>query len=243
MSKYAIRLGAVALASAAALAAGTTTGAATASTPSLSAIQAKARADITLRVNDLNAAIAKVNAAKHLGSGAPSLDTYLQRDIAPLQALETKIDGDTSVTQAEQDDSSIFIDFRVLALVLPAARQAADADAITNGAVPTLTTDSGKAQSHVNGTNEATLQPMINTLNSDISGATNAASGVAGTVMSYVPSQWNANHGLLTATKDQLSTANTDVKNAISELRQIRQYLKSSHPAGPQTTAPTTATS
>jgi hypothetical protein len=240
MSKSAIRLGAVALASAAALSAGATAGAATPSPPSLSAIQAKARADINLRVNDLNAAIQKVNGAKHLGSDQQSLDTYLQRDIAPLQALETKIDNDTSVTQAEQDYATIFSDFRVLALVLPAARQAADADVVTTAAAPALTSDSGKAQSHVNSTNQSTLQPMINSLNTDISGATAAASGVAGTVMSDVPSQWNANHSLLSPTKDKLSTAKSDVKNAVSELRQIHQYLESSRSAGPRTTTPTT---
>ena len=40
---------------------------------SLATIQAKAAAAITLRVNDLNAAIAKVNGTSHLGSSGASL--------------------------------------------------------------------------------------------------------------------------------------------------------------------------
>ncbi len=233
MSKHAWRVGAAALTSAAALATvATTTASAASTTPaSLSGIQAKAVAAITLRINDLNAGIAKVNGAKDLGPGQTTLANYLSVDIPRLQALGTKIAGDTTVTQAEADYSSIFVDYRVLALVLPAAAQAGDADRITYTVVPALTANSAKAQSHVNAANEATLQPMIDTLNTDISGATSATAGLASTVLAYVPSQWNANKSLLAPSKSSLQTANGDVKNARSELQQIAQYLKSSHPA------------
>ena len=63
---------------------------------SLSGIQAKAAAAISLRVNDLNAAITKVKADSRLGSDNAALATYLQADIAPLQALGQTIAGDTS---------------------------------------------------------------------------------------------------------------------------------------------------
>jgi hypothetical protein len=248
MSKQAWRIGAGILTSATiagALAWANPAGAATPDT--LSGIQAKAAAAITLRINDLNAAIAKVNADEYLGSGQATLDSYLQIDIPRLEALGSKIAADTTLTQAESDYSSIFTDYRVLALVLPAAWQAAEADRITNTDVPKLTAFSTKAQSHVNATNQATLQPMIDALNSDISGATNAASGVASTVLSYVPSQWNANHALLDPTKASLAMATGDVKNGWNEEQQIIQYLKSSRPAlktapaTPATTAPTTS--
>jgi hypothetical protein len=229
--------------SAAALAAiATTAGADNTTTPaSLSGIQAKAAAAITLRINDLNAAIAKVNSAKDLGSGQGTLDNYLAVDIPRLQTLGTKIAADTALSEAEADYQSIFTDYRVLALVLPAAELAADADRITNTAVPGLTAFSAKAQSHVNASNQAILQPMIDTLNNDISGATNATSGLAGTVLVYVPSQWNANNALLNPSKASLQTGTSDVKNALSEVQQIRQYLKSSRPAA-KTAQTTTST-
>jgi hypothetical protein len=254
MSKQAWRIGAGAFTSAAiagALAWVNPAGAASTSTPdTLSGIQAKAAAAISLRINDLNAAIAKVNADEYLGSGQATLDNYLGVDIPRLETLGSKIAADTTVDQAKSDYSSIFSDYRVLALVLPAAWQAADADRITNTDVPKLTAFSAKAQSHVNATNQATLQPMIDALNGDISGATNAASGVASTVLSYVPSQWNANNALLDPTKSSLQTANAAVKNGWNEEQQITQYLKSSRPAlktaptttTPTTTAPTTTT-
>jgi hypothetical protein len=217
-------------------------GAATAPTPdSLSGLQAKAAAAISVRIGDLNSAIAKVNADEYLGSGQATLDSYLQVDIPRLEALGSKIAADTTVDQARADYSSIFTDYRVLALVLPAAWQAAEADRITNSNVPNLTAFSTKAQSHVNAGNQATLQPMIDSLNRDISGATNAASGVASTVLSYVPSQWNANNSLLDPSKASLQTANGDVKNGWGDEKQIVQYLKSSRPAiKAAPTAPTT---
>jgi hypothetical protein len=244
MSTHRIRLGVIALGSAASLAAGVVNAGATtssAATPaSLSSIQAKAAAAITTRVNDLNRAVAKVNANKALGADQNTLDAYLQRDITPLGALGAKIAADTTVTQAQADTQSIFTDYRVLALVLPAARLAADADDITVSAIPELTAFSAKAQSHVTSANQATLQPMITTLNTDISGATSATSGLASTVLGYVPSQWNANHALLSPSKASVQTANGAVKNARDEVQQIRQYLKSAHPAVAPTT-PTTA--
>ncbi|HEY1826804.1 MAG TPA: hypothetical protein VGF87_02230 [Acidimicrobiales bacterium] len=235
MSKFVIRLGAAALASAAALAtSGAMAGASTASTQTpqtLAQIQAKAATAISDRVNDLNAAVAKVNANKNLGSDAATLDAYLQRDLGPLQALGTKIAGDTTVSQAQADYQDIFEDYRVYALVLPAAWQAGNADGITVTAVPALQSFSSKAQSKVNATNQATLQPMIDSLNTDISGATSNSSGVSSTVMSYTPLDWNNNHSILSATKATLTTANGDVKSARSEVQQIRQFLKQSRPA------------
>ena len=55
--------------------------------------------------------------------------SYLGADIAPLQQLNQTIQGDTTVQQAAHDFGTIFSDYRVYALVLPAARIAAAADA------------------------------------------------------------------------------------------------------------------
>jgi hypothetical protein len=207
----------------------------------LSGIQAKAAAAITLRVDDLNAAIAKVNAAKDLGSSATTLDNYLGVDIAPLQTLGQKIASDPTVATAEADYSDIFTDYRVLALVLPAAHLATASDSIDNGAVPKLTADSAEAATHVNSTTEATLDPLISNLNSEISAASNATVGVASAVLGYVPSQWNGNHDLLSSAKASVSTDVGDVKQATSDVSQIRAYLKASHPAVPSGTTPTTS--
>jgi hypothetical protein len=237
-------LGAGALASAAAVAASLVLGASgAAATPSstpgarpatpkaspatLSEIQAKAAAAIGERVHSLEAAVAKVEADKALGTDGGTLVAYLQQDISPLQDLGAKIASDTTVSQARADYRAIFVDYRVYVLVLPAAWQAARADAISVTVVPRLTALSAKAQARVTPQNQATLGPMIASLNSDISGASSASSGVAGTVLGYTPAQWNADHSLLSATRASLQSAVSDVKSARSELRQIRRYLRS----------------
>ena len=109
-----IRFGAAALAAAAVVGAGTAGGAAIAAgshgdsgPPAPAGLRRSRRrwpasrprraSDITDRVNDLDAAITKVNAAKGLGSGQSTLATYLGTDISPLQQLNQTIQGDTTV--------------------------------------------------------------------------------------------------------------------------------------------------
>jgi hypothetical protein len=242
MSKYGILLGTAALGTATLVGLGGASAfAATpgAGTPTLPGIQAKAAAAITLRVNDLDAAISKVDGSGHLGSSSASLVSYLQADIAPLQALGAKIAGDTTVAAAQADASTIFTSYRVLALVLPAARLAATADGIDATAIPALTTFSAKAASRVNPSNQATLQPLIDDLNAQIQSATNGTAGVATTLLGYTPSQWNANHDLLTTSRSSVQAANGNVTKARNDVQQIRRLLTSTRPA-PSTT-PTSA--
>jgi hypothetical protein len=236
-----IRLGAVAVASATGLglaagtagdiagAAATTAsgGSGSSTTPAtLSGIQAKASSDITQRVNALNAAIAKVNAAKGLGSSQATLASYLGADIAPLQQLNTKIQGDTTVQQAVQDFATIFSGYRVYLLVLPSARIAGDADRITSSVLPRLTSDASKAQAHENANNQAQLQPLITDLNAQISAATSATNGLAGTVLGYTPAEWNGNHELLSPAKSDDQTAAAAIKKGRQDVVQIVQILR-----------------
>ena len=246
-----IRLGAIALAAGATLSAlADTAGAATpgsfgnngasAVPTTLDGMKEKAATDITDRVNDLNAAITKVKAAQGLGAGQANLVSYLGTDIAPLQQLNQTINGDSTLPQAAHDFGTIFSDYRVYRLVLPAARIAAAADHATTSAIPNLTTDAAKAQARVNPANQATLQPLLNDLDSQIGTATNASNGLAATVLAFTPAQWNADTALLHApgSSDQTATAALDKGRA--DLRQIEQDLEADHAASGAT--PTTST-
>jgi hypothetical protein len=229
MLKNGLRLGAVALTSAAVVGvAGSSAWAAVATTPpSLSTVQAKAAAAITLRINDLNAAITKVDSAKYLGAGASTLASYLQSDISPLQTLGQQIAADTTLATAQAATATIFTNFRVLALVLPAAHLAGNSTSIVNGSVPNLTTDLNKLSGHVNPSNAATLNPLIADASSQINAASGAASGVAATVLGYTPADWNGNHSLLSTSHNDVQDALGDVKAARGYLQQIRSDLKS----------------
>ncbi|HXZ61959.1 MAG TPA: hypothetical protein VEG62_04390 [Acidimicrobiales bacterium] len=238
-------LGTLALASAAAL--GTTAGLAggatvaaaggggdtgnsgeTALPQTLAGIKARAAADVTDRVNALDAAVAKVDAAKGLGAGESVLVAYLGADVAPLQQLSQKIEADTTVQQAAKDFSTIFSGFRVYLLVLPAAHVAADADGATATGIPALTAAATKAQAHVNPSNQAELQPLLDDLNSQIATITSATHGLAATVLAFTAAQWDANHGLLSATESSAQAARAALAKGRDDVRQIRQDLTGS---------------
>ena len=233
-----IRLGAAVVASASILgvAAGSTGasgyGGSNAAPATLDGMKAKANADTTVRVGDLNTSIAKVNAAKDLGSDQATLVTYLGTDITPLQQLDQKILGDTTKRQAAQDFSTIFTGNRVYVLVLPASRIAADADRATSTPIPQLTADAQRAQGLVNPQNQTQLQPLIDDLNAQIGSATNATTGLAATVLAFNPAQWNANHDLLGASRSTAQTADAALRRGRTDVQQIRQVLKGSVAAG-----------
>jgi hypothetical protein len=141
------------------------------------------------------------------------------------------------VTTAGADAWTIFTNYRVLALVLPAAHLAGTADAIDVTELPKLTALSAKAASYVNAANQATLQPVIDDLNSQIQAATSGTSGVADTLLSYTPTQWNADHDLLASSRGAVQAAVKDIAAARSDVTKLRTLLKN---AAAPTTAPTT---
>ncbi len=239
LQTHLIRIGALAVASATALgAAAGTAGAATTSTAnpgssgqsaaapaSLSGLKAKAADDVNDRVSALNTAIEKVNAAKGLGSGQATLVAYLGADITPLQQLNTKIQGDTTYQEALADFHDIFSNFRVYVLVLPAAVIAGDSDGAVNTVIPNLQEASTKAQQHVNSGNQGVLQPLINDLNTQTATATSANNGLAATVLAFTPSQWNANHNVLSEARGQDKTSDTAIRKGRSDVRDLVQAL------------------
>ena len=149
----------------------------------------KAAAAITLRLDDLNARDLK-------GTGDDS--TRFERCVtgvvpaggcgsAPGARDQDRRRHD--VATALTDSSTIFTSYRVLALVLPAAHVAAAALTIDVTAIPALTAISAKAASHVNSSNGATLQPLIDDLNAQIQSASDGTANVASTLLAYTAPQ------------------------------------------------------
>jgi hypothetical protein len=209
---------------------------------SLSGIKAAAATAITKRVNDLNAAVVKANEAHGLGSGQATLDSYLGADIGPLQALNTKIQGDTTVQQARQNFATIYTAYRVYLLVLPAARLAGDSDRTTSTVLPKLTSDSSKARARENSSNEAQLAPLISDLNAQIGAATTATNGLASTVLDYTPGEWNGNHELLWPAKSSEQAADAAVKQGHQDVVQMVEILRPGLAGGVQAHASSTTT-
>jgi hypothetical protein len=200
--------------------------ASTVSAQSLPAVQARAAKAISRRVDSLNAAIAKVTADKDLGSGQAVILQHLQADVPALQQLGQKIAADTTVTAAQADVATIYSDYRVYALVLPATRLAARSGAITTTDLPQLTARSAALAAKENPADQATVAPLVADLNTQIGGASSAASGVAASVEGFAPAQWNANHALLSAARASFQTARGDVRAARQDMVKIRSALR-----------------
>jgi hypothetical protein len=237
-----IRCSALALASAAALGGTVGTAAATSSgrpatssrgttttttlPPTLAGMKSLAHDDIVKRVNLLNAAAKRVATLKGLGAGRNALETYLGQDVTPLQQLDSKIQSDGSVQQATADYETMFTNFRVYRLVLPAARVATIASRVTNAAVPALQAAASKVQQHSKAADQATVNPLLANLNSQISTATTATNGLATTVLGYTPAQFNSDYTLLTGPQTSAKNAAVAVRQGHKDVQQIRHILK-----------------
>jgi hypothetical protein len=197
-----------------------------AGTASLPAIQARAQAAITARVNALQAAITAVTADKDLGSDQAVILSHLQADVPALQQLGQKIAADTTPATAKADTEAIYTNYRAFALVLPAARLTRASDRIDNVLVPQLTSVSSRLAARETSSDQATVAPLLTDLNNQLAAAHSAVSGIPGTVEAYTPAQWNSNHALLSSAGAAVKTATNDLKTARSDAQKARAALR-----------------
>jgi hypothetical protein len=193
--------------------------------PTLDGIKNLAHTQITHRVETLTAAVNKVKSAKRLRAGQDRLESYLGHDIGPLKQLDAKIQDDGTLQQATADYGTIYSGFRVYRLVLPAAHIAAGAYRVTGTEVPAFQKAAGRAQQHAASANQSTLDPLVGNLKNEITTASNATKGLAGTVLGYTPAQWNADNSLLAGAQASAGQAVGAVKQARKDVHQIRQVL------------------
>ena len=193
--------------------------------PTLDGIKSLAHTQITHRVETLTAAVNKVKSAKRLHAGQDRLESYLGHDVGPLKQLDTKIQHDGTLQQATADYRTIYSGFRVYRLVLPAAHIAAGATRVTGTEVPAFQKAAGRAQQHSTSANQSTLDPLVGNLKNEITTASNATKGLAGTVLGYTPAQWNADNSLLAGAQASAGQAVLAVKQGRKDVHQIRQLL------------------
>ena len=201
------------------------------STATLAAIKAKAAAAISLRESVLSAAITKVTDNKYLSSGdrATVLAT-LNSDASGLNALAPVIQADTTVSQARADYQAIFTHYRVFALALPQAWFAASADDLTGTVLPHLTDAQSKLQALLAGPDKSKDTPAVQADMADlanrISGISSLTNGVAATVLTFTPSQYDANPAILAPFRADLVTARADARAARTDIAAVVAALK-----------------
>lgn len=201
----------------------------------LQQIQAQAAADIATRVGDLNAAVAKVQAARDLGGDQATLVARLQADVTGLGQLGQKIAADTTPASARADRALIFTNYRIIALALPVARLVGAVDRIDNATLPKLTAFEAKVTARLTPANSAQVQPLLSDIAAQVAAAGKATSGVSATLLAFTPTQWNADHHLLDAERASVKSAVADLAKAASDRKQILALAGRSHraPAAP----------
>jgi hypothetical protein len=201
-------------------------------------IKTKAANWITVRIRSLDAAIRTVQSMSFLGSDGTTMQDNTQADISGLEALDAKIQADTTVAEARADAADIFTQFRVYYLVLPVMDDVINVDHLANVVVPDLNQYISQLQAAENSSNQGVIGPLVAGMQQQVQVVLSNISGLSAQLLSYTPAQWNANHLLLDPARAAISTADRAAYQAEREYYEALRYLDH-HP----TTTTTTTTS
>ena len=206
-------------------------------------LKQKATRDINERVGALRASIAQVLRDKFLGSDGATLTAGMNADITGLLQLRSTIQADTTLSQAQADYASIFTSYRVYYLVLPVSSLVRSTDYIVNVSIPGLNNFVAAVQPLINASNQSVLQPLLSDIQTQVSAATKATSGLSAQLLGYTPADYNANSHLLDPARSAVETANIAIGHADQDASAIEKYLRRHRPGRPVPAAPTTTTS
>ncbi len=184
---------------------------------------------ISARVRELAGAIKGVQDRPWMGSDGTTLVTDMQSDINGLEALGTKIQGDTTVPEVLADSALILSEFRVYYLVQPVVSDVIRVDRITDITLPALAKSIAKLQSEENQSNQGVIGPLIANMQQQQQTATSETNGLSATLLSFTPAEWNANHGLLNGPNTNIAIAERALQVAQRDLNEANRYLQQHH--------------
>ena len=211
-----------------------------ATTTGLNKAKRYAAALILERLNSLQFAIKKVQGDSFLGSDGATLVSDMQADMTGLQTLGTTIAGETTVAEVEASIQLIFSEFRVYRLMLPVAGDVIVVDNAVNVKLPALSTSISLLQGAENSSNQAVLAPLISNMQSQSGIITGATGGLSAELLSYTPSDWNANHNLLNGATAEILVTDRAFGTANRDWQEASRYLRHHGGGGPTTTTTST---
>jgi len=199
-----------------------------------------AAALILERLNTLQFAIKQVQGDNFLGSDGATLVSDMQADITGLQTLGTTIAGETTVGEVDASIALIFNEFRVYHLMLPVAGDVVIVDNAVNVKLPALASSISLLQGAENSSNEGVLAPLIANMQSQSGIITGATGGLSAELLSYTPTEWNANHNLLGGANADIRVMARAFGTAARDWQEASRYLRRHGGGGPTTTTSTT---
>lgn len=194
-------------------------------------IKTKGDQEIARRITSLNQAAEKINSMPHLSATDKSyLSSQVSDEITSLNSLKSKLDADTTLTDAITDAKSIVSGYRVYALILPKVWLVRTAD--DQLAVEAKLSDMAtKLQTRLDQASAAgkNVTPLSNTLadmKSQISAANSISSSIEQKVLNLQPTDYDSDHSVLSGDKSQLQTARQDNQKAVTDAKSIVSSLK-----------------
>ncbi|HSN10508.1 MAG TPA: hypothetical protein VLS51_00155 [Propionibacteriaceae bacterium] len=188
---------------------------------SLAQIQAAASTATSDRITSLKTAIGKVNANKSLTSADRTtvLATF-NADITAMGTLEAKIAADTTAATALSDYREIFTGYRVYAVAIPQAFEAAAGDRLTGTAIPKLQAAHDKLAAnlaaHPTKWTDA-MKAQLKDMQDKINDASSHANGLAARALAVTPAAYNADKTVVKDIRADVKTAVSDAKAAAAD--------------------------
>jgi hypothetical protein len=179
---------------------------------------------IQRRLNELDRLTALVNGAKHLTSAnRSSLLSKLSSDRSGLQALDTKIQGDSDAATLRSDLQSIVTAYRIYVLVAPQVHIVVASDRVA-AFVSLGDTIAGKIQAAIDkakadGKDVKAAQTALNDMKRQLQDASAAIAGVASKVIALTPSGYPGNRSTLISARDSILTARAHLVKARADAR------------------------
>jgi len=198
----------------------------------LTNLKTRGDAEIQRRLVTLNSLSGVITGASHLtASDKAYLTTEVTTEVSGLTALETQLNGETTVTAGQQDVQSIYSEFRVYALIDPKVRLVRTADD-QQAAESKLSTLATKLQARITadqtaGKDVTSLQATLTNMDTVVSDSTTISGPMEQTVLTLQPADYNSDHTLLSGDAAQLKTAHTDNVTASADAKTIVSGLKS----------------
>ena len=189
-------------------------------------------AERTEALNTLNGKITDQLNAKHITSDQASvLQSDVSTNLNNLANLQTKLDAETTASAARQDVQSIYLQFRIYAVVLPRDYREIHTDIASNLAAY-LKNEESELQQQINSA-PSDKQQQLNTLYTDytnhVSDAANQVDTAQAGFPTLTPSTFNTNRSVYTSTLASVTaadhTAHTDLHQAVNDLNQMNSIL------------------
>jgi hypothetical protein len=188
-------------------------------------------AEMSRRLKTLNTLSSKISGATILtDADKNALTDQVRTEINGLLSLKTRLDDDTTLSDAKTDAQAIFQDYRVYALIVPKvviARTADDQQILEDR----LSQLAGKLQTRLDnaqaaGKNIADLQTKMDDMKKQIAAAQIISQTVEKSSVPLMPSDYNSDHKILGGLRDQLKTAHQDNITAYQDAQKIITALK-----------------